>query len=508
MTGEIHFDKYYTKGEVDRRLGGTFIEHLGRCLYNGLYEPGHPSADSLGFRNDVKDLVRDLGISIIRYPGGNFVSGYNWKDGVGPRDKRPTLRELAWGAMETNQVGVNEFAEYCRNTGAELIYTVNLGTGTPAEAGELVDYCNGFGGTLWSDRRRSHGIEKPEGIKLWCLGNEMDGKWQIGALDAPSYARKARESAKIMRWMDPDIKLIACGSCSNEKPHKSFAEWDRIVCEEAYDYFDYLSLHRYYDYRPKKSEAFYDIEEDITDVPFFPRDLQDYLDTVLSACDFVKGKGRKEKTIMISFDEYGVNTERLPVPGMGNENTYVSCSLLDSIIYGGMLCTFINNADRIKIACQSLLINESGILSTLPGGKVIRQIPYYVLKDFIHLAQGEALRFRTTELPEAKTNHHGLQKTITAAGTFDKRNGKLRVFVVNSSLDTGCPLKISFGSFKSVKPLFHSVLYDDDWKTANTFEHEDRVYPQQEFLDGIGLSGGITVNIRKHSWNVLEFDAE
>ena len=502
----VVFDRRYVTGEIDRRIAGSFVEHLGRCLYSGLYEPDHPAADAAGFRNDVKALIRELGVTAVRYPGGNFVSGYNWKDGIGPRDKRPVRKDMAWNVLETNHVGINEFAAYLKEIGVELIQAVNLGTGSPMEAGELVDYCNGSGGSYWSDLRKSHGPAEPHNIRLWCLGNEMDGFWQIGALTAEEYGRKAREAAKIMRWMDNKIKLIACGSCTNEAGHTSFGEWDRIVLEEAYDHIDYLSLHKYFNYRPDKHLA-YPMHDDARDIPFLFRDLQDYLDTVIAACDFVKGKKRSGKEVHISFDEWGVITETGAVPG-GREQHYgfANFNLMDAVICGGILCTLINNADRVKAACQSLLVNEGGMISTAPGGKAIRQTTFFPFKDAAHLAKGMALR-PVASLPRGPTAHHGEQETMTAAGTFDEERGKLRVFVMNCDTEQDCGFSLELGSFEKLQGVSHTLLYDDDIKAANTFEHENRVLPQSRALAS-PEKNRITVIIPKHSWNVLEFDAE
>jgi alpha-N-arabinofuranosidase len=506
--GKIRFDKYFSKGGIGRRLYGSFVEHLGRCLYGGIYEPSHPSADERGFRGDVKELIRELGISTIRYPGGNFVSGYNWKDGIGLREKRPTRKDMAWNRVEPNHVGTDEFAAYCRDLDVELIMTANLGTGTPMEAGELVDYCNNTGGTYWSDLRRSHGAEKAHDVMLWCLGNEMDGEWQIAALKPEEYAGKAKESAKIMRWMDPRIKLIACGSCSNEIYHKTFGEWDMAVAEEAYDYIEYLSLHRYYNYRPGL-HMFYPMEDDISDIPFFFKDIQDFIDTVVSVCDFIKGKNHKDKSLMISFDEYGIMADAGKVPGTeGTGYSYAKFNQLDAVIYGGILCTFINNSDRVKIACQSLLANEMGFISTDPSGKAIRQAPFYVLKDITHYAIGEALRI-SADLPSIPSNHHGMQKAVTMAGSYDRQSKKLRVFAANCDLENDYDIVLEFGSFEKIRPVFHSVLFSEDWKVSNSFESEDLVKPRRVPLDSAVLvNGGITVKFQKHSWNVIEFEAE
>ncbi|MDR1970415.1 MAG: alpha-N-arabinofuranosidase [Treponema sp.] len=503
---KVLFDKNFIIGEIDKRLSGSFVEHLGNCLYGGIYDPSHPESDAHGFREDVKSLIKELGVTAIRYPGGNFVSGYNWKDGIGPKEERPHRREMAWKTIETNQVGINEFAAYLKGMDIELIEAVNLGTGTPMEAGELVDYCNGGGNTYWSDLRKKHGVQEPHGIELWCLGNEMDGEWQINMLTAKEYARKAKEAAKIIKWMDSKAKLIACGTCTNEVGHTSFGEWDRIVLEEAYDYIDYISLHRYFNYRPGKQLA-YPMHDDISDIPFFFRDLQDYLDTIISVCDFIKGKNRKNKTIHISFDEWGVVTQDGAVPGGQDDgHGYAQFELLDAVIYGGLLCTFLNNVDRIKIACQSLLVNAGGMISAVPGRKAIRQAVFYPFRDVARLARGVSLR-PVAELPEIETNHHGAQKSIAVAAAHDGKHGKLHVFIMNCDLREDCELTLTFGSFGRLKGLSHSILYNDDIHLANNFQNDSAVSPQT-----IGLkspeNGTITVLIQKHSWNVLSFETD
>ena len=232
------------RSDLDRRLFGSFLEHLGRAVYTGVYEPGSKLADANGFRKDVMAEIKGLGVPIMRYPGGNFVSGYNWLDGVGPKDKRPTVLERAWNSLETNQFGTNEFIEWCKLVNTEPLLGFNLGTGTPEMAVAYVEYCNVDKGTKWSDLRRAHGYEQPHNVKYWCMGNEMDGPWQMGHMTAREYGRKARDAARQIRVIDPDTKLIACGSSNTILP--TYLVWDREVLEECYDQVDGISLHNYY----------------------------------------------------------------------------------------------------------------------------------------------------------------------------------------------------------------------------------------------------------------------
>ena len=210
--GKVIVEKNRIIGEVSENLFGSFLEHMGRAIYTGIYEPGHPKADEDGFRSDVMNLVKELQVPIIRYPGGNFVSGYNWKNGIGPKENRPRKLELAWRSIETNQVGIDEFARWAKKAGCKVMPSVNLGTGTPQDAADLVEYCNFAGGTTWSDRRKENGSKDPYGFKYWCIGNEMDGDWQICHLTSQEYGRKAHETTKMMKWVDPNIKVVVAGS--------------------------------------------------------------------------------------------------------------------------------------------------------------------------------------------------------------------------------------------------------------------------------------------------------
>ena len=288
----IILDRDYTIGRIDPRIYGSFIEHLGRAVYGGIYEPGHPEADEQGFRKDVLKLVRDLGVPVVRYPGGNFVSGFNWEDSVGP--DRPKRLDLAWFTTESNAVGLHEFADWAKKADTEVMYAINLGTRGPENARDIVEYANHPGGSKFSDMRIANGKKEPLGIKLWCLGNEMDGPWQMGHKTAYEYGRIANESAKMMKWVDPSIECVACGSSAYDMP--TFGEWEYRMLDECYDNIDYVSLHRYYG-------------NPTNDTPGFlarSMDLDDFIHTVVSICDAVKGKKHSKKTINLSFDEWNV----------------------------------------------------------------------------------------------------------------------------------------------------------------------------------------------------------
>lgn len=271
-------DRDYLIADIDKRLYGNFIEHLGRAVYTGIYQPGHPTADSEGFRQDVIDLVKRLDVPVTRYPGGNFVSGYDWRDGIGPKDKRPKRLDLAWKTTEPNEVGIHEFAAWAKKANTEVMYAVNLGTGTPDDARQVVEYANHPKGTQLSDLRRKNGARDPLDIKLWCLGNEMDGPWQMGTKTAYEYGRIANEAAKLMKLVDPSIELVACGSSNSGM--RTFGEWEYEVLTECYDNVDYISLHTYYGNRTN----------DTNDFLARTMDLDQFIKTVVALCDAVGGK--------------------------------------------------------------------------------------------------------------------------------------------------------------------------------------------------------------------------
>lgn len=496
----ITVDKNYKISEVDRRLMGSFIEHLGRVVYGGIYEPDHPKADKDGFREDVKELIRELGVTILRYPGGNFVSGYDWKDGIGPKEKRPAKFDPAWKVVETNQIGTDEFAKYAKDVGVEVMMAVNMGTGTPKDAGEIMDYCNGKGGTYWSDLRKENGTEEPYGFKTWCIGNEMDGPWQICAMDADEYAKKANEATKIMKWTDPNAEFVFCGSCATEPEHKTYGVWDREVLERAYEHIDYISIHRYYNYTPA-ANMFYPLVDTFKDIPHFFAEMQEFIDTVKSAADYVKGVKHSDKTVNLSFDEWGVITSDR-ADGSNKRRGYSAFTQVDAMVYGGMLCTLLNNSDRVKIANQSLLINNGGMISTEKGGGVLRQGTFY---PFMHVAKygskGVAIQ-TAVDSPMVMTEHYGEEPAVTNAVVYNPENGEVTIFAVNVSMEDDIEATFNLRSFGELTPIGRTELYSEDPFVRNTFETPDVIKPTELPLDA-PKDGKLTVTLKKHSWNMF-----
>ncbi|MDB5441503.1 MAG: alpha-N-arabinofuranosidase, partial [Caulobacteraceae bacterium] len=357
---------------LDRRMFGSFVEHMGRCVYGGIYEPDHPTADDKGFRQDVLALTRELGPTIIRYPGGNFLSGYNWEDGVGPRDQRPVKLDLAWAQTETNQFGTNEFMDWCKAAGIEPMFAVNMGTRGADEARNLLEYCNHPSGTYWSELRRAHGHEQPHGIRFWCVGNEMDGPWQICGKTAAEYGRLAKETAKVMRMYDETLTLTACGSSHRNMP--TYGAWEEEVLEHCFDEVDMISLHQY----------LRNDENDIATYFTAVDDLNAFIKEVALIADTVAAKRRSPKKIMLSVDEWNVwykahGDEHQKKPGWPQapkilEEVY---NFEDALIVAGALCVLMNNADRVKAACLAQLVNVIGPIMTETGGPAWRQTIFH-----------------------------------------------------------------------------------------------------------------------------------
>jgi alpha-N-arabinofuranosidase len=362
------------RSDLDRRIFGSFLEHLGRAIYGGIYEPDSKLSNKNGYRKDVLAAVREMGVPIIRYPGGNFVSGYNWLDGVGPKDKRPTVLDRAWNTLDSNQFGTNEFMEWCKLVNTEPLMGFNLGTGTPEMAAALVEYCNMDRGSKWSDLRREHGYEQPWDVKYWCLGNEMDGPWQMGHMPARDYGRKARDSARQIRVISPDAKLIACGSSNTIMP--TYMTWDREVLEECYDMVDGISLHNYYGNTKEltgNSTARY---------LAMNLDMERQIHEITDVCDYVQGLLKSPKRLWLSFDEWNVwyrarggkfaNGERTFAPHLLEE----PYNLEDALLVGGFLNTLLRVSGRVRVACLAQLVNVIAPLTTNETS-VLRQSIYY-----------------------------------------------------------------------------------------------------------------------------------
>ncbi|MDR0954666.1 MAG: alpha-N-arabinofuranosidase [Rikenellaceae bacterium] len=375
---KIKIDIDRTVGEIDPNLWGNFAEHLGRCIYGGIYEPGSPLADGDGFRTDVMKAVQDLGVTLVRYPGGNFVSNYHWLDGVGP--ERVPRMDYAWHRLETNMFGTNEFVKWNRKAGTEPYMAVNMGTGTIEEAQWWVEYCNADGGSYYSELRKKHGYPEPYNIIYWSLGNEMDGPWQMGHLNAEDYVKKAREASKLMRLVSPDIKLIAAGS-SNYAGDADPYHWNRTILEGLASEIDYISLHMYVG---NEQDNYYNFVST-------PIVMDTRTQIVRGMLNELKNKNRNQRPIYIAWDEYNVwYRARSGADAVGERALEEHYNLEDALVIAGFLNVFVRNADVVKMANMAQLVNVIAPIFTSEEGIFLQTI-YYPLQLFSNEMKGTSL---------------------------------------------------------------------------------------------------------------------
>ncbi len=497
MKASIIINKNFKKGKIDEKIYSSFVEHMGRVVYTGIYEPTHPTADEDGFRQDVLEKVKEMGVTGIRYPGGNFVSCYDWKDGVGPVEERPKRLEIAWRAIETNEFGTNEFMKWAEKAEIEAIFAVNLGTKGIENAVSLVEYCNISGGTLFSNMRRKHGVENPYNIKIWCLGNEMDGDWQVGHKTAEEYGRLAQESAKAMKLVDSNIKLVSCGSSKSDM--LTYPDWEATTLNYTYDYVDYISLHQYYGNQEKGTKYF--LAQSL--------DMEKYIQTVIGTCDFVKAKKRSDKILYISFDEWGVwSIPDVEVASQVDEQIWQVApqlseqiySLEDSLLFASMLMNFLKNADRIKIACQSLLTNISAAIMTEKNGDVWVQPIFYPFSYTSRYGRGTVLR-DVIECETYMCKEFGNVPYVDNVVVHNEESGEIVIFAVSRNENEKISVITIIQEFDLSHGIEHVVLESRDKKTTN-LENHNAIKPY--IADDIKVSGNeVAFVLNPLSWNMI-----
>lgn len=488
MDCNITIDTGKVISKMDKRLFGSFIEHLGRAVYGGIYEPTHPTADANGFRKDVSDLIKDIQVPIVRYPGGNFVSGYNWEDGTGDKSKRPKRMELAWATIETNEVGIDEFQQWAKQTGTDIMMAVNLGTRGADEARALVEYCNATTPTYYADMRRKNGFEEPFNIKLWCLGNEMDGPWQICHKTAEEYSRVACETAKVMKWVDDSIELVACGSSHREMP--TFGTWEETVLRECYEHIDYLSLHNYYGNR----------NNDTKDYLASSLDMDDFIIQVAGICDKIKEEKGSDKQINLSFDEWNVwfhsneQDKQIPKWSIAPPQLEDIYTLEDALVVGTLLITLMKHSDRVKISCLAQLVNVIAPIMTENNGRVWKQTIFYPYMHALKYAKGKALDVEVT-CDSYGTEKHPNIPYVEAIATFDEEKSEMTIFAVNRSMTEACKLNANLPA--GAKFVEHLVITGDDVNAVNSADEEK--------ITEISVQDGDNISLSPLSWNVIRY---
>jgi alpha-N-arabinofuranosidase len=495
---------------VSHELFGSFLEQLGRAIYEGVYEPGSKFADANGFRTDVANDVRELGVPIVRWPGGNFVSGYHWLDGVGPKDKRPTVLDRAWDTLETNQFGTNEFITWARMVGTEPLLGLNFGTGSAEDAAALVEYCNIAGGTKWSDLRRAHGYSEPHSVKFWCVGNEMDGPWQIGHMPAQQYGIKAVDAARQMRAIDPSIKLIACGSSGPFMP--TYIDWDRTVLEECYDEVDGISLHHYWG---NTEETNHDSQTYMAMNLAMDRQIRE----IAAVCDTVRAQKRSGKQLWLSFDEWNVWYRARGgdfADGHGKPHPHLleePYNLEDALLIGGLANSLIRHSDRVKVACLAQLVNVIAPITTNEDG-ILRHTIYYPYAWALKYARGRALSIepegpgyevaalgRPIESIGLPVPGFGEVAWVDIAATIDAGNKTAALFLFNRNLDKAQDVEVMWRDVTPSAVNAFITITGPDLKAANTFAEPKRVMPQT--LENPKVGQRMSLQLPARSYSVL-----
>jgi alpha-N-arabinofuranosidase len=463
-TAQVFLDTNRTIAPISPLLFGGFAEHMGRCIYEGIYDPESPRADKHGLRKDVLEALRDQSYTVIRYPGGNFLSGYNWLDGVGPKAQRPRRRELAWQSVETNQFGTNEFIEFCAAIDAAPILGVNMGTGDIQSASNLVEYCNVSHGTYWSDLRVSHGFRDPHNVHFWCVGNEMDGPWQMGHLDAAAYGNKALEAAKMMRWQDPTIETILCGSSNDRMP--TYPEWDRVALEIAWEHMDYLSMHCYAGNREDDTASY------LASAVLFER----YVDTLEGTLRYVKAKRRSKHDVYLSWDEWQVWYKGDPVQGDWTEAPHLAeeiYNLEDALVVAQWLNVFLRKSHVLKIARVAQIVNVISWLHTRRDG-LLKQPSYYAFKLVSNLARGEALDVRV-KAPKLETKQYDAVPALDVSASYEAETQRGAIFLVNRGQTEAVVTDIIWQDGETVHIDEAWQIAGSDPKEVNSWDEPDRL---------------------------------
>ena len=508
MKVSIFTSKNFPIAEIDPRIYSGFIEHLGRAIYEGIYDPEHPTADADGFRADVAELVRELDMPFMRYPGGNFVSGYNWEDGVGPREKRPVRLDLAWKALEPNLVGTDDFMKWCKKAGTLPMMAVNLGTRGPAEAQALVEYCNHPKGTAWSDMRRANGADEPHAVKLWCLGNEMDGSWQTGAKTAQEYGRVAAEAAKMMKWTDDSIELIVCGSSGIGIP--TFGQWEETVLEHTYEYADYISLHIYFGGTDGDMARFLASTEIMTRL----------IDGTIASCDAVRVRKKTAKKMMLSLDEWNTWYHSHGMEKKSKEWTVARpllediYTLADAVVNGGALIAMLNRADRVKIACLAQAVNVIAPVMAEKNGPAWRQTTFFPQFYTSKFGRGTAMLARV-DSPTHDATGKGvfadpfLSETpyVSAAVVHNTERKEMVVFAINRSMTEAAETEIHPESFSPTHVVEAISMHNEDLEATNSAKGEN-VKPQANETAKITAEGKVSISLPPVSWTMLRIAVE
>jgi len=488
LKAQLKIDLERRLGTIDPMLYGNFIEHLGRCIYGGVYDEGSKLADQDGIRKDVLEAARRMGVTQLRWPGGNFVSGYHWTDGIGPRESRPARYALAWQERESNRFGTDEFIAYCRKMSTEPYMCVNVGNGTLDEAMHWVEYCNHSGGTFYSDLRKKNGHAEPYNVKYWGVGNEIYGEWQIGHKDAQDYAKAAVEFCKVMKWMDPSIKLVACG---NGEPN-----WDRPVLEATARYVDYISAHHY------------TVTEDLKDyyeIVGAVAQMEATIRTSATTAETISTAAKKKTPVYVAFDEWNILNNWSDGGKRDDVHKFeISYNLRDALWVAGALNALQRNCRMVRMANLAQLVNVIAPMYTTPDGLLLRTT-YFPLELYANRSGNVALDVLTIS-PSFETHQFGPQKYLEVSGTYDEEKRRVTLAVVNRRKEGDVVGIIDLAGVRSKPGGRAFIITGASPDAQNTFENPRAVTTQEVKFTGSGNRW--EYRFPRHSISWLEFEVE
>lgn len=488
----IYIDTNRVISAISPLLFSGFAEHMGRCIYEGIYDPASPQADEHGLRRDVLAALRDLNLRAIRYPGGNFLSGYRWEDGIGPRDQRPCRRNLAWQSIETNQFGTDEFIHFCCELNTEPMLGVNMGTGSIQDAANLVEYCNGLVGTVYGDLRARNGHAEPYGVKYWCVGNEMDGPWQIGQLPADEYGRKALEAAKMMRMHDPSIETVLCGS--SHARMSTYPDWDRTTLEIAWEQVNYHSMHYYAT----------NYNDDTASFLALSADFENCVDTLTGVLRYVKAKMRSKHDVYLSWDEWNVWYKDRSSHGNWTEAPHLSeevYNLEDALVVAQWMNVFLRKSDVLKIACLAQIVNVISPITTTRDG-LLKHTTYYPIMLFSRMASGNALDV-AVKAPLIETREFGDMPVLDVASSHDMETGTNAIFIVNRSQTGSVAVDVRWQALTPARVTSAHQIAGTDPKAVNSFENPEHIVARSIKTPSISDST-MTLNLPPLSFTAIE----
>ncbi len=529
MKARITIHPKFKIGDISERLYSAFLEPIGTMVNGFMYNPKHPTADEQGFRQDVIKKLSQTGLAAVRMPGGNFVSAWQWKDSIGPRENRKVHLDPAWYQYIPNDVGHDEYLQWAEKVGTSPIYTVNLGTGTLQDAMDCVEYTNHEGGTYWSDLRRQNGHAAPYGVKTWCLGNEMDGHWQLGSWekDPVGYGNLCHEASKAMKWIDASIETVACASSASFMDH--YPEWEAKVMDQCYDTVDYLALHHYHIAKPG----------DILSLLGGSLYYEDFINTETAMLDYIQAKHRSPRKVNISFDEYGAferpfsplnpgygpynmarshykfDPERkyiLHDPNNMPERDFPGGDMIKLLGMASIQLAMLRHADRVKISCMT---GGLGALCSSNRDTVWNSASHYAFMQMIKYARGTSMQVNvdseTYDMPgyaiDDTSQYTGKNNVnyIDSACAWDKANNRLTVFVINRNLTETYPLEIDLRGFNEEGYTQATLyqMYSDDFEAKSFFDKEWT----EPTRSTVTIDKGIAFNnIHPLSWNVFVFE--